>query len=790
MIFSESWLREWVNPALSTDELIAQITMAGLEVDGVEKAAEAFSGVIVGEIIAIEQHPDADKLKVCQVKGANDEVSQVVCGAPNARLGLKAPFATVGAKLPGDFKIRKAKLRGVESCGMLCSESELTISDANEGLMELAADAPVGTCLREYLNLNDALIEVDLTPNRGDCLSILGLARDVAVLNRLPLNIPDIEFMDEHIDDCIDVALYDGEGCPRYASRIVKGVNVNATTPNWMAQRLMRSGIRSIDPIVDITNYVLLELGQPMHAFDLAKIDGGIVIRKAEPEETLVLLDEQEVTLREDTTVIADHKGALAIAGIMGGLASGVTSSTTDIVFESAHFAPQFIAGKARSYGLHTDSSHRFERGVDTAMQEIAIERATQLLLEICGGEAGPIQIVEAGEEEAQPRQVTLAKTKVNDYLGINISSDDVLEILELLGLEKFDESESNWSFYIPSWRFDISLDVDLVEEVARIYGYNNLPSVTPSAVLAIEPHDESRRKLPAVRQQLVARDYREAITYSFVDQKVLSEFDSLDHSVTLANPISSDMGVMRTNLVAGLVSAVKRNSARQQSRIRLFETGLSFVKASDEVVQVKQLAMITAGTEFAEDWHGNSKAADFFSLKGDLESLLPKSCVFKPSTRMGFHPGQTADIFVDGKLVGFIGTIHPTTVKTLDLVPGVAFAQVELETVLSVGVPSFKGVSKFPEVRRDLAFIVKRDVTSGELTATIDTLLNDSEIYQGVGVFDVYEGEAIDKQRKSIALGLTFRHNSRTLNDEEVNDCVNIVIDGLGETYEATLRN
>lgn len=790
MIFSESWLREWVNPALSTDELIAQITMAGLEVDGVEKAADAFSGVIVGEIISIEQHPDADKLKVCQVKGANDEVSQVVCGAPNARLGLKAPFATIGAKLPGDFKIRKAKLRGVESCGMLCSESELTISDANEGLMELSADAPVGTCLREYLNLDDALIEVDLTPNRGDCLSILGLARDVAVLNRLPLNIPDIDFMDEHIDDCIDVALYDGEGCPRYASRIVKGVNVNATTPKWMAQRLMRSGIRSIDPIVDITNYVLLELGQPMHAFDLAKIDGGIVIRKAEPEETLVLLDEQEVTLREDTTVIADHKGALAIAGIMGGLASGVTSSTTDIVFESAHFAPQFIAGKARSYGLHTDSSHRFERGVDTAMQEIAIERATQLLLEICGGEAGPIQIVEAGEEEAEPRQVTLAKAKVNDYLGINISNEDVLEILELLGLEKYDESESAWSFYIPSWRFDISLDVDLVEEVARIYGYNNLPSVTPTAVLAIEPHDESRRKLPAVRQQLVARDYREAITYSFVDQKVLSEFDSLENSVELANPISSDMGVMRTNLVAGLVNAVKRNSARQQSRIRLFETGLSFVKAVDDVIQVKQLAMITSGTEFAEDWHGNAKAADFFSLKGDLESLLPKSSVFKPSTRMGFHPGQTADIYVDGKLVGFIGTIHPTTVKALDLVPGVAFAQVELETVLSVGVPSFKGVSKFPEVRRDLAFIVNREVTAGELTATIDTLLSDSEIYQNVGVFDVYEGEAIDKQRKSIALGLTFRHNSRTLNDEEVNDCVNIVIDGLSETYEATLRN
>ena len=416
MIFSESWLREWVSPTLTTEELVAQITMAGLEVDGVEAAAGKFSGVIVGEIVAIEQHPDADKLKVCSVAGIGDELTQVVCGAPNARLGIKVPFATVGAKLPGDFKIRKAKLRGVESFGMLCSESELEVSDANEGLWELPSDAPTGDDIRSYLDLDDALIEVDLTPNRGDCLGVIGLARDVAVLNRLPLNIPEIDFIEPSHDDVMDVALYDGEACPRYASRVVKNVNVKAASPIWLKERLRRSGIRSIDPVVDVTNYVLLELGQPMHAFDLNKISDGLVIRMAEADEKITLLDEQEITLKEDTLVIADHAKPLAIAGIMGGLDSGVTAETQDIVFESAHFTPELIAGKARSYGLHTDSSHRFERGVDIAMQEVAIERATQLLLAICGGEPGPIQIVEAGTEGVAERFVTLRRAKLSQY--------------------------------------------------------------------------------------------------------------------------------------------------------------------------------------------------------------------------------------------------------------------------------------------------------------------------------------------------------------------------------------
>jgi len=790
MLFSEKWLREWVNPALSTDELVAQITMAGLEVDGVEQAAGEFTGVVVGEIVAIEQHPDADKLRVCQVAGNGDEPTQVVCGAPNARLGIKVPFATVGAKLPGDFKIRKAKLRGVESFGMLCAEEELQISDASEGLMELPLDAPVGTCLREYLELDDSIIEVDLTPNRGDCLGVLGLARDVAVLNRLPLNIPAMEFIEPSHEDVMDVALYDGERCPRYASRIVKNVNVKAATPLWMVERLRRSGIRSIDPIVDITNYVLLELGQPMHAFDLAQINEQIVVRTAEQGEKITLLDEQEITLNDDTLVIADEKRALAIAGIMGGLDSGVTSDTTDIVFESAHFSPELIAGKARNYGLHTDSSHRFERGVDTAMQEVAIERATHLLLDICGGEPGPIQIVEAGTEGVAERSVTLRKAKINEYLLLDLSDDEVLDIFTRLGLELQSDDTSSWTFTIPTWRFDISLDVDLIEEVARIYGYNNLPTKTPEAVLSIEPHDERLTPIAKLRQQLIARDYREAICYSFVDEQSQQAFDPELTPVKLANPISAELSVMRTSLWAGLVNAYKRNTNRQQSRIRLFETGLSFVPSEGELKQVKKLAMLAAGPKQQLSWNSLNDQVDFFSVKGDLESLLPSGFSFAAGERVGLHPGQTAKILCNDEQVGWIGTIHPNTQKALGIDANLVLVELDLASVLLGSVPEFKGVSKFPETSRDLAFVVKQGVKAGEMITAINSTLAGDEIFQGVDIFDVYQGKGIEDGHKSIALGLTFRHPDRTLNDDEVNDCINRIIASLSSELGAILRN
>jgi phenylalanyl-tRNA synthetase beta chain len=793
MIFSESWLREWVNPSLTTEELVAQITMAGLEVDGVEAAAGKFSGVIVGEIVAIEQHPDADKLKVCSVAGLDETLTQVVCGAPNARLGIKVPFATVGARLPGDFKIRKAKLRGVESFGMLCSESELEISEANEGLWELPADAPTGADIRDYLNLDDSLIEVDLTPNRGDCLGVIGLARDVAVLNRLPLNIPDIEFIEPSHDDVMDVALYDGEACPRYASRIVKNVNVSAATPMWMQERLRRSGIRSIDPVVDITNYVLLELGQPMHAFDLANISDGLVIRMAEEDEKITLLDEQEISLKADTLVIADHSKALAIAGIMGGLDSGVTSSTKDIVFESAHFTPELIAGKARSYGLHTDSSHRFERGVDIAMQEVAIERATQLLLGICGGAPGPIQIVEAGTDGVADRFVTLRQTKLKQYLMLELSDDEVLDILDRLGLEVTESTSQGWTFRIPTWRFDISIEVDLIEEIARVYGYNNLPTRTPQAVLKIGEADERIKPIQYLRRDLITRDYQEAISYSFVDPAVQKLIDPNISPVKLANPISNDLSVMRTSLWAGLVTALKRNINRQQGRVRLFETGLRFVPGNNpsEVIQTPTLAMLAYGPRVSEAWNHAVDTVDFFSVKGDLEAILPTDDFkFVAATRDALHPGQSAEILLHGKSVGWIGVLHPETQRELDLPQRAVLVEIDLEVMLNNGLPNYSPVSKFPETRRDLAFVVDEGVASGVLCDRIRSLLGDDEIFQQVDIFDVYQGKGIEKQRKSVALGLTFRHPSRTLNDEEVNDCVNNVIDVLSNEFGASLRN
>ncbi|MEQ3697406.1 MAG: phenylalanine--tRNA ligase subunit beta [Pseudomonadales bacterium] len=793
MIFSESWLREWVNPSLTTEELVAQITMAGLEVDGVEAAAGKFSGVIVGEIVAIEQHPDADKLKVCSVAGIGETLTQVVCGAPNARLGIKVPFATVGARLPGDFKIRKAKLRGVESFGMLCSESELEISEANEGLWELPTDAPTGADIRDYLNLDDSLIEVDLTPNRGDCLGVIGLARDVAVLNRLPLNIPEIDFIEPSHDDVMDVALYDGEACPRYASRIVKNVNVSAATPMWMQERLRRSGIRSIDPVVDVTNYVLLELGQPMHAFDLANITDGLVIRMAEADEKITLLDEQEISLKEDTLVIADHAKALAIAGIMGGLDSGVTTSTQDIVFESAHFTPALIAGKARSYGLHTDSSHRFERGVDIAMQEVAIERATQLLLAICGGEPGPIQIVEAGTDGIADRFVTLRRAKLQQYLTLELSDDEVLDILDRLGLEMTENDSEGWTFRIPTWRFDISIEVDLIEEIARIYGYNNLPTRTPQAVLEIGEADERVKPIQYLRRDLITRDYQEAISYSFVDPAVQKLIDPNISPVKLANPISNDLSVMRTSLWAGLVTALKRNINRQQGRVRLFETGLRFVPGSDhsEVIQTPTLALLAYGPRTSEAWNHTSDAVDFFSVKGDLEAILPTNeFKFVAATRDALHPGQSAEILLHGKSVGWIGVLHPETQRELDIPQRAVLVEIDLEVMLNNGLPNYSPVSKFPETRRDLAFVVDEGVASGVLCDRIRSLLGANEIFQQVDIFDVYQGKGIEKQRKSVALGLTFRHPSRTLNDEEVNDCVNNVIDVLANEFGASLRN
>ncbi len=645
MKFSEKWLRSWANPQVSHDELVARLSMVGLEVDADLPVAGAFSGVVVGEVLSTEQHPDADKLRVCQVSNGS-ETFQVVCGAPNVRAGLKIPFAMIGAELPGDFKIKKAKLRGVESFGMLCSAKELQISEENAGLLELPADAPVGQDVRTYLELDDYTIEVGLTPNRGDCLSLAGLAREVSAIYDVPLAPVAVDAVAAQHDETRPVELAAPAACPRYLGRVIRNVDLSRPTPLWMVERLRRSDIRSIDPVVDVTNYVMIELGQPMHAFDLAEINGGVRVRMAEDGEKLVLLDGQEITLRADTLVIADHQRALAIAGVMGGEHSGVSDSTRDLFLEAAFFDTIALAGKARSYGLHTDSSHRFERGVDSQLARKAMERATRLILDIVGGEPGPI--VEQASEAHLPKvaPINLRAERVTQMLGMPLDAAEIVRLLQALELTVVADGEGQWSVGVPSHRFDISLEVDLIEELARLYGYNRLPVRYPQARLAPNNKPEARAALPLLRRLLVARGYQEAITFSFIDPALFELFDPGTQPLTLANPISADMAAMRSSLWPGLVKALQHNLNRQQSRVRLFESGLRFVGQLEGLKQESMLAGAICGKRLPEGWANGRDGVDFFDAKADVEAVLASAGAlgdfsFVPGEHPALHPGR-----------------------------------------------------------------------------------------------------------------------------------------------------
>ncbi|MDQ7984710.1 phenylalanine--tRNA ligase subunit beta [Pseudomonas sp. G34] len=791
MKFSEQWLRSWVSPQATRDELVARLSMAGLEVDSVSPVAGAFSGVIVGEVLSTEQHPDADKLRVCQVSNGS-ETFQVVCGAPNVRPGLKIPFATIGAELPGDFKIKKAKLRGVESNGMLCSASELQISEDNDGLLELPADAPVGQDIREYFELNDVSIEVDLTPNRGDCLSLAGLAREVGALYDAPVTRPQVTAVAPVHDEVRPVEVLAPQACPRYLGRVVRNVDLSKPTPRWMVERLRRADVRSIDAAVDVTNYVMLELGQPMHAFDLDVIQGGIRVRMAEEGEKLVLLDGQEVTLRADTLVIADHQRALAIAGVMGGEHSGVSATTRDLFLESAFFDTIAVAGKARSYGLHTDSSHRFERGVDSQLAREAMERATALLLEIVGGEAGPI--IEAVDEAQLPNiaPISLRAERVEQMLGLKLEDEVIVKLLGALGLG-IEGGAGQWQVKVPSHRFDISLEVDLIEELARLYGYNRLPVRYPQARLAPQTKAEAVADLPVLRRLLVARGYQEAITYSFIDPKLFELFSPGVQPLTLANPISADMAAMRASLWPGLVKAVEHNLNRQQSRVRLFESGLRFVGQLDELKQEPMLAGVITGSRLPESWAHGRDGVDFFDAKADVEALLAAagdagSFAFVPGEHSALHPGQTARIEREGRLVGYLGAIHPELAKTLGIDQPLFLFELLLSEITAGRMPAFKELSRFPEVRRDLALLVDRDVPAKNLLADIREQAG--EWLTDLRLFDVYQGKGIDPLRKSLAVGLTWQHPSRTLNDDEVSTATQNILTSLEQRFNATLRN
>ncbi|WP_165680949.1 phenylalanine--tRNA ligase subunit beta [Metapseudomonas otitidis] len=791
MKFSEQWLRSWVSPQVSRDELVARLSMAGLEVDSVTPVAGAFSGVVVGEVLSTEQHPDADKLRVCQVSNGS-ETFQVVCGAPNVRPGLKIPFAMIGAELPGDFKIKKAKLRGVESFGMLCSASELQISDENAGLMELAADAPVGRDIRAYLSLDDVVIELGLTPNRGDCLNMSGLAREVGALYAAPVTPVAVSPVAPTHDEVRPVDVLAPKACPRYLGRVVRNVDLSKPTPLWMVERLRRADVRSIDAAVDITNYVMLELGQPMHAFDLAEINGGIRVRMAEEGEKLVLLDGQEVSLRGDTLVIADHSRALAIAGVMGGEHSGVSDKTRDLFLEAAFFDTIAVAGKARSYGLHTDSSHRFERGVDWQLARQAMERATALLLEIVGGEAGPI--IEAVSQADLPSvaPVILRAERIAQMLGMEMDAAEVERLLTALGLGVTSVAPGQWKVAVPSHRFDISLEVDLIEELGRLYGYNRLPVRYPQARLAPRARAESAVELPALRRLLVARGYQEAITYSFIDPKLFELFNPGAKPLMLANPISNDMAAMRSSLWPGLVKALQHNLNRQQSRVRLFESGLRFVGQLEGLKQEAMIAGVVCGKRLPEAWAHGREGVDFYDVKADVEALLGAAGAlgafsFVPGEHPALHPGQTARIERDGKLVGYLGAIHPELAKSLDLDQPVYLFELVLAEVMSGRLPTFSELSRFPEVRRDLAVLVDREVAAEAVLNTIREAAG--EWLTDLRLFDVYHGKGIDPLRKSLAVGLTWQHPSRTLNDDEVNTTTQNIVTSLEGRFNATLR-
>lgn len=795
MKFNELWLREWVNPAISTEQLCEQITMLGLEVDGVEPIAGKFSGVVVGEVVECGQHPDADKLRVTKVNVGGDQLLDIVCGAPNCRQGLKVACAVVGAVLPGDFKIKKAKLRGQPSEGMLCSFGELGIDVEADGIIELPLDAPVGMDLREYLQLNDQQIEISLTPNRADCLSIAGIANEVAVINRAALNPVKINSVPVTIADKVEIELQAPQACPRYLARVVKNVNVQAQSPLWLQEKLRRCGIRSIDPVVDITNYVMLELGQPMHAFDAEKVVQPIQIRMAKEGEELVLLDGSTATLKSNTLVIADKKSPLAMAGIFGGEESGVSQSTKDVILESAFFAPLAIAGKARQYGLHTDSSHRFERGVDFELQKQAMERATALLLEICGGEAGAICEVVSETDLPKLNQVNLTRTKLDRILGHHIETDTVTDILTRLGFA-VEYLDNVWTVKPTSKRFDIEIEEDLIEEVARIYGYNSIPNCAPLAHLNMREHQEANLELSRVKMALVDRDYQEAVTYSFVDPKIQQKLYPDQEALLLPNPISQEMSAMRVSLLTGLLGAVVYNQNRQQNRIRLFETGLRFIPDTTAEAGIRQevvLGAVITGTKRSESWLTKAESVDFFDLKGDLESILDltntaKKVQFIAKAYPALHTGQSAAIVCDGEEIGFIGTLHPRISKQLGLNGTAIVFEVLWDKISHKDVTQAKEISRFPANKRDLAVVVKSEIAAADVLAVCQAA--GGEKLTQVNLFDVYQGVGIAEGEKSLAITLTIQDNEKTLEDEDINLVIEKVLSELKARFNAYLRD
>ena len=800
MKISEQWLRQWVNPANSSEQLADQLTMAGLEIDDRFAVARAFSGVVVGEVISVEQHPDADKLRVTQVNIGEAEPLQIVCGAPNVTVGMKAPVATVGAVLPSvdgaGFQIKNGNLRGIASNGMLCGASEIDLVDDIDGLLELPDDAPVGMDIREYLGLDNQILDISITPNRGDCFSVRGIAREISVINDLPMQMPNTpkNVVSTHNEATPAVTVNAVDACPRYLLQSISNIDRSIDTPKWMQDALVQSGLRSHNFLVDVTNYVLMELGQPLHAFDADTIVGDVVVRLAQPQESIILLNEQTITLTGDELVIADNKGALALAGIMGGQRSSVTDSTTNIVLESAFFNPLAIAARARRFGLHTDASQRFERGVDFELPELALARACDLITSVTAGQAG--QIIKAEHAEHLPTRapITLPITKVRDVIGIEIEPAVMMRILTQLGFEVEQQADS-LICKPPSYRFDMSIKEDLIEEIARIYGYDNIPSVLPHLQVSMD-YDDTADLTHEMKLALVDNGYMEAISFSFSDAKLeaLLDDEALGEVWARANPISSDLAVMRRTLLSSLLPCVQYNLNRQQSRVRFFETGLSFVGHSvSDLVQTPSIALVAVGDIWDEQAYQN-RALDFYDLKHDIEQLLP---VKIDSTRIRYersalnflHPGQSAKLYIDDQYVGWLGQLHPNNAKQLDL-PATWVAQLSLAPLLTLAREqhAITTPSKFPQVRRDIAVLVDSDISLQTLESTIRAAAGN--LLTDLWLFDVYQGDKVPTGQRSLAFALIWQEKTQTLSDEAVKIATDKVVQALTDQHSAQLRD
>ena len=785
---SISWLKSLCPTDLSIDDIVRRLTMAGLEVDGVEPASKPWTHVVVGEVLSVTQHPDADKLNVCEVTDG-ESTYQVVCGATNVRAGLKVPFARVGAVIGDDFRIQQAKLRGVDSHGMLCGADELGLSDERDGLMELPDHVVTGSDVADLLSLPDHVVEVDLTPNRGDCLSITGLARELGVLSQTTVRTVDCEAVDPESDETHDVHLSAPEGCPCYVGRVIEHVDVTKPTPMWMVERLRRSGIRSIDAIVDITNYVMLELGQPMHAFDRDQLVGEIDVRMAHPGEQLVLLDGKTLTLSDDVLVIADQEKALALAGIMGGEHSGISERTTTVFLESAYFDPITIAGKARRYGLHTDASARFERGVDWQLAERACQRATALILDICGGVPGPVMITD--NEQALPtlQVVILTHARIKQQLKIELASETIQQMLQALGFD-VDVTSDGFRCVAPSWRFDIAIEQDLIEEIARIYGYNNLPTSLPAQALTMAAVPEAETPLMRLKHYLVDQDIQEVVTYSFVDPAMQALLGDGVEGVRLANPIASNLAEMRRSLMPGLVEAVRHNVNRQAPRVRVFETGQCFVSSDDQLDQSERLGIALYGQQAPLHFSGD-RLVDFFDLKGIVDGLEIVNGGGSLSWSSGEHPalapGQTARVSINGQSIGIVGRLHPRLARELDLPKPLFLADLNLSPLLSGQVTAFKAISRYPRVLRDLAVVVDDSIAWQQIVDAVKSL-GDSRI-QSVELFDVYRGTGVPEGCQSLALSLSLQDPEKTLDDVAIQEMVDQVVRTLGEQTGAELR-